>query len=272
MGAELNTGNQGATTTVDALVIGAGFGGLGTALHLAESGSNVLLCEALNYPGGCASTFERGGASYESGATLFAGFDEGQLFERWIDRYGLDVPLETHDPIVTLRTALATIEVGAEREEFIARIVHASDADEAKIRAFFRYQQRIADTLWALFDNPERLPPFDLATLFSHARSLTAYAPLLRLVGRSVATVLKRYALRTSRCALPSTVFALKSPGAGERQCSICSSSATHLCMTLRTTSSLWTIARFLLSRATTSSSPSAAKTRRSALQMACEP
>lgn len=195
MGAELTAGSNDPAETVDALVIGAGFGGLGAALHLAESGKDVLLCEALNYPGGCASTFERGGASYESGATLFAGFGKGQLFERWIRRYALDVPLETHDPIVTLRTASATLEVGESREEFVARIVEASDADEGKIRAFFRYQQRIAETLWGLFDNPDRLPPFDLAMLLKHAQNLTAYIPLLSLVGRTVRTVLKRFGL-----------------------------------------------------------------------------
>ena len=54
---------------LDALVIGAGFGGLGAALRLAEGGARVALCETLKYPGGCASTFERGGHRYgaESG-------------------------------------------------------------------------------------------------------------------------------------------------------------------------------------------------------------
>ena len=57
----------------DAIVIGAGFGGLGAALTLAESGLKVGLLEALNYPGGCASTFKRRGYAFESGATLFSG-------------------------------------------------------------------------------------------------------------------------------------------------------------------------------------------------------
>ena len=36
----------------DALVIGAGFGGLGAALTLASAGARVGLVEALTYPGG----------------------------------------------------------------------------------------------------------------------------------------------------------------------------------------------------------------------------
>jgi phytoene dehydrogenase-like protein len=51
----------------DVLVIGAGFGGLGTALTLGQGGAKVLVCEALRYPGGCASTFSRGGFRFDAG-------------------------------------------------------------------------------------------------------------------------------------------------------------------------------------------------------------
>ena len=64
----------------DSIVVGAGFGGLGAALQLAEGGQKVLLLEALKYGGGCAATFKRGDYRFEAGATLFSGFSEGQLF------------------------------------------------------------------------------------------------------------------------------------------------------------------------------------------------
>ena len=51
-------------------MIGAGFGGLSAALTLAERGADVRVCEALNYPGGCASTFRKDGYAFEAGATL----------------------------------------------------------------------------------------------------------------------------------------------------------------------------------------------------------
>jgi len=54
----------------DFAVIGAGFGGLATALELARGGASVAIFEALKYPGGCASTFTRRGHQFESGATL----------------------------------------------------------------------------------------------------------------------------------------------------------------------------------------------------------
>ena len=60
------------STWYDTVVVGAGFGGLATALELTQRGARVALCESLNYPGGCASTFRRHGYSFESGATLFS--------------------------------------------------------------------------------------------------------------------------------------------------------------------------------------------------------
>ena len=50
----------------DVAVIGAGFGGLGAALSAAERGACVAICEALNYPGGCASTFTRDANQFEA--------------------------------------------------------------------------------------------------------------------------------------------------------------------------------------------------------------
>ncbi|MEC7985617.1 MAG: NAD(P)-binding protein, partial [Myxococcota bacterium] len=75
----------------DSIVIGAGFGGMAAALRLAERKKKVLLCEALKYPGGCASTFEKNDLTFEAGATLFSGFDDGQFFHKWINEYSLPV-------------------------------------------------------------------------------------------------------------------------------------------------------------------------------------
>ena len=46
----------------DAVIIGSGFGGMAAGLQLAEAGAEVLLLEAVKYPGGCASTFEKKGS------------------------------------------------------------------------------------------------------------------------------------------------------------------------------------------------------------------
>jgi phytoene dehydrogenase-like protein len=177
---------------VDAIVIGAGFGGLGAALTLAEQGANVLLLEALNYPGGCASTFERDGYQFEAGATLFSGFGADQLMARWIEKHGLDVAIDWPDPLIELTTPSLRLPVPPTREELVKRLAALPNAPVEGLERFFRRQEQVANTLWALFDDPELLPPFESRSLLTHLGRSGRYLPLLGLVGRSLTRVLER--------------------------------------------------------------------------------
>ncbi len=57
----------------DAVVVGAGVGGLCTAALLARYDRRVLLVEAHDVVGGCAHSFDRGGYTCDSGPSLWAG-------------------------------------------------------------------------------------------------------------------------------------------------------------------------------------------------------
>ena len=50
----------------DAVVIGAGNGGLAAACRMAKGGKKTLLIERHNMPGGCASSFRRGRFEFET--------------------------------------------------------------------------------------------------------------------------------------------------------------------------------------------------------------
>lgn len=179
----------------DAVVIGAGFGGMAAALSLAERGRSVVLLEALSYPGGCASTFSRNGYRFESGATLFSGLGPGQLFDRWIRRYALDVTVDWIDPVVEVRSRALRLAVSRDRERFVARLLELPGAPRRELQRFFDRQRRVADVLWGLLERPELLPPFGLAALGRHARSAADYARLLPFVGRSLGAVLEDHGL-----------------------------------------------------------------------------
>lgn len=177
----------------DVLVIGAGFGGLASALHLAEAGADVLICEALKYPGGCASTFRKEGHRFEAGATLFSGLAPDQLFGRWREQHGLDVRFRLLDPAITFRTPALELRVHARREAFVEELCALPGAPVAGLRAFFASQARVADALWPVFDDPGRLPPFDPAGLAFHAARLPRYLPVARWVGRPLVDVLRHH-------------------------------------------------------------------------------
>ncbi len=146
--------------TADVAVIGAGFGGLGAALSLAEAGARVVVCEALAYPGGCASTFRRKGYRFEAGATLFSGFGPGQLFSHWIQAHRMPVSIDCIDPLVELRTPSWRLAVPRSRSELVARFAALPGAPRAALKGFFRLQQRVSDVLWGVLDRPELLPPW----------------------------------------------------------------------------------------------------------------
>ena len=187
--------SSGTIDSYDTVVIGAGFGGLGAALALAEAGRKPLLLDALKYPGGCASTFERSGDRFESGATLFSGFDEGQLFHRLIAKHSIDVVTEPIDPLVELRTSAFSLPVPRDRARFIDNLCAFPNAPVHALRQFFALQHEVSNALWPLFDDPSLLPPFDLRAIASHLRRVGNYLPLLSLVGTPLVRVLERFSL-----------------------------------------------------------------------------
>lgn len=176
-------------------VIGAGFGGLGAALALAERGADVTLLETLAYPGGCASTFRRRGCRFESGATLFSGFGEGQLFAEWIARHGLDVHVDFLDPVVTLRAPGLELAVPAEREAWVDALAARAGERGPAVRAFFDTQGRCADALWSLFSDPDLLPPFGFGGFWRHVARVPRYLPLLSWVGKPLRALVDAHGL-----------------------------------------------------------------------------
>lgn len=178
---------------LDALVIGAGFGGLGAALGLVEAGLDVALVEALDYPGGCAATFKRDGYRFEAGATLVAGLGEGQLFSELARRHGLELELEWLDPLIELRAQDLRLPIRRRREDFERELLALPGAPREALRRSLARQRRVADLVWPLLARPELLPPLHGRSLLAHARSaprlLRELAPL---VGRTLEEVLRR--------------------------------------------------------------------------------
>jgi len=174
---------------VDALVIGSGFGGLGAALQLAESGQRVVVCERLNYPGGCGGTFTHGGVRYEAGATLAMGLDEGDMFADIIADYGLDVDHAPLDPVVEVRDGAYTTALPRHPDGF------AGVLRELGAERFAREVEGVTRALRPLLRRPDLLPPLGIRNLLTHARALPDYLALLPVVGRSLAQRLRRHGL-----------------------------------------------------------------------------
>jgi C-3',4' desaturase CrtD len=76
-------------------VVGAGIGGLTAAALLAHRGYQVLVLDQAIVPGGCASTFQRRGFTFDVGATQVAGLEPGGIHHRIFSELGIDIPAAT---------------------------------------------------------------------------------------------------------------------------------------------------------------------------------
>ncbi len=76
-------------------VVGAGIGGLTAAALLAHRGYSVLVLDQALVPGGCASTFQRRGFTFDVGATQVAGLEPGGIHHRIFSELGIDLPAAT---------------------------------------------------------------------------------------------------------------------------------------------------------------------------------
>jgi phytoene dehydrogenase-like protein len=179
----------------DVVVIGAGAGGLGAGLAAAEAGARVLVCEALTYPGGCASTFSRKGYRFDAGATLSAGLGEGQLLRTWLERYGHGGAIEALDPVLTVKAPGLEVAIPRDRAAFAETLAALPGVPGSPLRRFLDLQRRVADALWHVIDRPHLLPPLDGAALLAHARRSPRLLPVARWAGRPLLAVLRRFGL-----------------------------------------------------------------------------
>ncbi|MBW4626964.1 MAG: C-3',4' desaturase CrtD [Brasilonema octagenarum HA4186-MV1] len=77
------------------IVIGAGIGGLTAGALLAHRGYSVLILDQALVPGGCASTFQRKGFTFDVGATQVAGLEAGGIHHRIFTELEIDLPQAT---------------------------------------------------------------------------------------------------------------------------------------------------------------------------------
>jgi len=160
---------------LQAIVIGAGVGGLTTAAVLARAGLDVTVLEAQSYPGGCASTFFHQGYRFDAGATLAAGFYSGGPMERVAQAAGIDAW-----PISPAETAMLVHLPDGMSVPRRAGVIRWDDIYSAFGQPgldFFHWQERTADALWAL---ALRLPPWPPQSMADLREATFAGIPWMR--------------------------------------------------------------------------------------------
>lgn len=95
MGPSLTPVQSKHSNSQDVVVIGAGIGGLTAAALLAHRGYCVRVYDQAIAPGGCASTFQRRGFTFDVGATQVAGLEPGGIHYRIFRELEIEPPAAT---------------------------------------------------------------------------------------------------------------------------------------------------------------------------------
>ena len=95
---------NGSLTGEEIAVVGAGFGGLSAACHLADAGADVTVLERHDHPGGYAGRIERDGFRIDTGPSWYL---MPEVFDRFFERFGRETgefyELTELDPLYDVR-------------------------------------------------------------------------------------------------------------------------------------------------------------------------
>ncbi len=154
------------------VVIGAGIGGLTAGALLARRGYEVLVVEQAAVAGGCASTFQRRGFTFDVGATQVAGLEPGGIHHRIFAELQVEPPAATFcDPAcaVYLPGEPEPIQVWRDRQQWQAERQRQFPGSEP----FWQLMQQLFAASWAFQSRDPILPPrtlWDLGQLVQALR------------------------------------------------------------------------------------------------------
>ncbi|NTV53846.1 MAG: NAD(P)-binding protein, partial [Syntrophaceae bacterium] len=77
-------------STYDAIIIGAGIGGLVCGCYLAKAGMKVLIAEQHNRPGGYCTSFKRLGFTFDAGPHCFGSYRKEGITRKILEELEID--------------------------------------------------------------------------------------------------------------------------------------------------------------------------------------
>ncbi len=156
----------------DAIVIGAGLGGLSAAARLAKAGMGVLVLERHNVPGGYATSFVRGRFEFEASLHELSGIGFGgekTALSAYLDQLGVSDRVEFLQIKDLYRSIFPGLDISLPmgREAYETTICDAFPHEADGIRRFL-------DKLFALDRDVKRLEAdMDIGQVFSPFKALT---------------------------------------------------------------------------------------------------
>ncbi len=124
----------------DAIIIGAGIGGLVCGCYLAKAGMKVLICEQHYKPGGYCTSFKRQGFTFDAAAHIFGGHRNGSL-GKIFKELGVDKKIEIRqfDPSDIIITPDYKVSFRADLDKTIKDFQTVFPGESKNIKDFFYF-------------------------------------------------------------------------------------------------------------------------------------
>lgn len=125
----------------DAVIIGAGIGGLVCGCCLAKAGLKVLIAEQHFKPGGYCTSFQRSGFTFDAAAHSFGGYRQEGILRKVFDDLGVDkvVPIKRVDPTNTITTPDHTASFWCDRAKTVDDFASCFPHERNNLNRFFDF-------------------------------------------------------------------------------------------------------------------------------------
>jgi all-trans-retinol 13,14-reductase len=179
----------------DAIVIGAGLGGLSTAAYLTTNGMRTLVLEQNQVAGGCSQVFRRRGRwEFDVGVHYVGGCDGSGAISRVLRGLGLAGRIQWReldpDGYATLIFPDLTFRVPKGWDNYLARLIETFPAERRRLRICVGLLRRMAAEISRGVPRHLAAAPFRMpATLFGATITLQRLFDLCRLSPRARAVI-----------------------------------------------------------------------------------
>ena len=156
----------------DAVVIGAGIGGITAGALLANKGLSVLVVEQHYLPGGVCSSVKRKGIAMDAGAAMLFGWGDGPTPHRFVmNVLEEEIDMIPHDCYYRMHFGERTVTFWKDFDRFFEELSAAFQGKEDQLKGFYDHTRKIYDDMMSLpmLMSPDTMPPkMALKMFFKH--------------------------------------------------------------------------------------------------------
>lgn len=177
----------------DAVIIGAGLGGLASAAILCKEGWRVCVIDKNEQPGGCLQAFKRKGVKFDSCVHYIGGFNPGETLYSFFNYLGIMQLLEVHKlaedgfDVVLFEGDKAEYRYGMGYANFIRLLVSQFPGEERAINEYCETVRKICDSfaLYNLDQSGQQTEPEALLSVSAlhYIESITTNEKLRAVLG-----------------------------------------------------------------------------------------